>query len=71
LNDSSAAVAVIAGEGRWYSLGDSVQFSSITTTQGRRRRFKDLGIDAEEVAVVIQISGTAQCRITDIGLEVQ
>lgn len=71
LNDSSSAFEVRAGQDRWYSLGQSQQTASEATTQGRRRRFKDLGIDAEEVAVVIELSGTAQCRITDIGLEVQ
>jgi hypothetical protein len=69
LNDETIPKTVTAGGTRWQNLGESILTES--STQGRRRRFQDVGIDGEEVAVKIELTGTAQCRITDIGLEVQ
>jgi hypothetical protein len=71
LDDNTSAVVVRAGGSRWYSLGESNGVQSDTGIQGRRRRFQDVGMDGEEIAVKLELSGTAQCRITDIGLEVQ
>jgi hypothetical protein len=69
LDDEAIPKTVTAGGSRWHNLGESVLTES--AVQGRRRRFQDVGIDGEEVAVKIELTGTAQCRITDIGLEVQ
>lgn len=56
----------------WEDIGTSTLTvgSDDTWRLGQRRRFLGIGIDGEEVAVKLQIRGSAQVRIADLSLEV-
>jgi hypothetical protein len=55
----------------WTALGYASVTTSDETRIARRRRFAQGGADATEIAVKVELSGSAQARIEDIALEVQ
>lgn len=55
---------------KWTLLGDALTSTDESMRVSRRRTFKQGGVDAQEVAVKIELSGSSQTRIQDIALEV-
>lgn len=58
-------------EAKWTHIGSSLTGIDPSMRVARRKRFAQGGADATEIAVKIEITGSAQTRIEDIALEVQ
>ena len=71
-SDLESKSAVVNPSDAWVYLGPAVFSSANGAAEyiARRRAIKQGGIDAPEVALQLEISGSAQVRIVDLGLEV-